>query len=194
MSCAWPNSWLISVIRPLVCRRARSSWSWNSASSKSSRSSVAACSIRRMLVALRQAFREQAVDERDDAAENVGEHRQCELGGEEKDQPVEASARRASRRSVPGFPGRLHQRDHFVDDQLADVECHDRHQRAEQTQDQGRCRQDGARAPDHREERAQIPERPDPLPERSGIRQGCSSWRWSWPGRRSATLAVLSGH
>ena len=52
MSCSWPNIWVISVTRPVVCRRARSSWSWNSASSKSSRSSVRACSIRLTLDSL----------------------------------------------------------------------------------------------------------------------------------------------
>ena len=51
LSCARPNSWLISPVRPLACRRARSSWSWMSLSSKSCRSSVAAWCISRRLVA-----------------------------------------------------------------------------------------------------------------------------------------------
>jgi hypothetical protein len=52
ISWACPISCDIRVRRPLVCRRARSSWSWNSASSKSSRSRVAACSIKLTLEAL----------------------------------------------------------------------------------------------------------------------------------------------
>ena len=49
-SCACEKSWLMSAIRPLACRRARSSLSCDSLSSKSCRSSVAACSMRRTLV------------------------------------------------------------------------------------------------------------------------------------------------
>ena len=52
MSCACPNNCPISDMRPLACIRARSMRSWNAASSKSARSSVAACSMRRTLASL----------------------------------------------------------------------------------------------------------------------------------------------
>ena len=80
------------------------------------------------------AFRKQAVDERDDAAENVGQHRQREFG---------RAAARARQFSCPlsshccsdgRLVRQLHQQHDVIDDQLADIEGRDRQQRPDQPQ------------------------------------------------------------
>jgi hypothetical protein len=99
-----------------------------------------------------EAFREQRVDQRDGAAQHVGQHRQRELQREEPGDAVEEA-------ELPPFAQvvrrvrRADEQHHLVDDQLADVERRDRQQRADEAQHDLRGGERRAGAPDQREER-----------------------------------------
>ena len=132
------------------------------------------------------ALRQEAVDELDDAAQDVGQDSQRELGQDQHAQPVEQAARQPvleSRRP----PRHLHQMHHVVDDQLADIEGDDRQQGPHQPQQQRRSGERRTRPPDHRNERPQRAKRAEAL------LQGADGWTrhpdnpqpgqpagWSW--------------
>ena len=67
------------------------------------------------------AFGKQAVDERDDAPENVGQNGHREFGQEQNAQPVQQAAAQPLLECL-GLVRRLHQQHNVIDDQLADIE------------------------------------------------------------------------
>ena len=86
-----------------------------------------------------EALGEQRVEQRDDAAEHVGEH------GQRRARAPSSQARRSSEaagqpvaQASPARAGGRARRDDLVDDQLADVERGHRQQRAHQAQQRGR--------------------------------------------------------
>ncbi len=109
---------------------------------------------------IREALRQQRIDQRHGAAEHVGEHGQPELQDEQPDERVEqpgvvpgAQALRWARQ-----PGKA---DHLVDDQLADIQRDHRQQRPEHPQREVGDGQRGRGLPDEREEGRQVAERAD---------------------------------
>ena len=116
-------------------------------------------------------FRKQAVDERDDTAQNIGRDGKREFSEKKQAQPIQQPA-------VPprperfGLARRLHQHHHIVDDQLAHEErCH-RKQRPDEAQHE-RCRGEArARPPHHRHEGPQVFKGANPFPEGSRTRRG----------------------
>jgi hypothetical protein len=116
---------------------------------------------------VREALAEQRVDERDDAPEDVGEHGERELDGEQQEQPVEqptlpppGERRRRAGRARAGH--------HLVDDQLADVERGHRQHRAHEAQGEGGDREGAARPPDEAEEGRHVAQRAEALAQRAG--------------------------
>ena len=63
-------------------------------------------------------FRKQAVDERDDAPENIGRDRQREFGEKKQAKPIQQPAV-SPRPERLRLVRRLHQHHHIIDDQLA---------------------------------------------------------------------------
>ncbi len=114
---------------------------------------------------------EEGVEQRDQAAQPVGEHRQDELG---RQQPAEV-AEQAAGQPVPqvrGHPRRPGQPDHLVDDQLADIERGHRQQRPHQAQRQVGPGEAGAGPPDQLQEGGQVAQRPEALAQRPRRRGG----------------------
>ena len=109
---------------------------------------------------------EQGVQERDDAAEHVGEHGQRQLDAEQDEEVVdeaagEPSAEAALRMARGGEPQDL------VDDQLADEQRGHGQERARQPAREVGGSEPRARPPDQLQERRQVAQRAEPLAERA---------------------------
>jgi hypothetical protein len=130
VSWAWLNNCAISAIRPLVCRRALE------LILKIGVLKILQVESCRMLHqtdtrGVGHALRKEAVGERDDAPENVGQNGSREFGQEQDAQPVQLAAAQPLLERL-GLVRCLHQQHNVIDDQLTDIEGHDRQQRAQQ--------------------------------------------------------------
>ena len=107
-------------------------------------------------------LRQQRVDQADDAAEDVGGHRQRELQRQQHQQVVEHAAVPHLRQGLRAHAQR-DQAHGLVDDQLADVQRRHRQQRARQPQQDAGQRQRTAGLPDAEQERRQVAQRREAL-------------------------------
>ena len=165
MSCAWPRSCDSRPLRPEACRRARSSWSCTSLSSKSSRSRVAACSMSRMLAVF--AKRSPSSDSRSETRRPTT----SESTARASSRPRKVrSGRRCPLASQPAEVGRcsrhLGEVQDLVDDPLADEERRHRQQRPQEPQEERREGETGVDLPDQAEKRTEISERREALTQR----------------------------
>jgi hypothetical protein len=126
-------------------------------------------------------LRQQAVDQGDDAAEDVGQQRKAKLGQQKHAEPVEQAARQPfpQRRRSIRHPHQLHD---VVDDQLADIEGNDRQQRPQQPQQQGQHGQIRTRPPHHRNERSERAQCAEPRFQRTDV--------WSRRLRRGIAICI----
>jgi hypothetical protein len=161
------NSCVISVTRPLVCRRARSELVLEGRV-------LEIFEIQRLGMLheidarfVRQAVRQQAVDQHHDPADDVGDGGERELGQDQHDHAIELAAAeplRQRRRPIR----QLRQPHDVVDDQLADVENGDRQQRPRQAQQQRPEGERWADPPHHDNERPQRAQGDEPRSQRAG--------------------------
>jgi hypothetical protein len=128
------------------------------------------------------------------SAQHVGQHGQRKFDDKQQDQPVQQAATEPQPQRF-GLVRRLHQQHDIVDDQFADIQGDDRHDRANQPQQQRRRHQFAAGVPNHGQEGAQVLQRPDAFPERSAGRRGRPETRRAGgpPGVPTA-IAVLPRH
>ena len=117
---------------------------------------------------------EQGIEQRNEAPEQIKENRERKLGSQEPQQRIESPTRHPCGKSVGGARRRC-DRDHLIDDQLADIEGRDRKHRANKPEQQ-RCRRErGARLPDECEKWRQVAQGADTLTKRFR--------RWEGPSR-----------
>ena len=107
---------------------------------------------------------QQRIEQRDEAAEHVGGDREPELQREQPADAVELAAREPLPQRVVD-ERRAREPHDLVDDELADVERHDRQQRAHDAQHALAHRQRGARPPDELQEGRKVAQRAQALAE-----------------------------
>jgi hypothetical protein len=105
---------------------------------------------------------QKAIDQGDDADQHVREHSECELGRQQNTQPLQLAARQPAV-ECRGPARHLHHAHDVVDDQLADIEGHHRHERAHQSQRERGSHQRRARPPDHGDEGPERAQRAEAL-------------------------------
>ena len=107
-------------------------------------------------------LRQQAVDQRHDAAEHVRQNGKHKLDDQQQAEPIQPSAIEPLLQRL--WPIRhLDELYHIVDYEFADEQRDDRQQRTHQPQRERSCGEMRARVPHHREERSKVLERSDTL-------------------------------
>ena len=115
---------------------------------------------------VREPLGEQRIEQRHEAAEQVGQHGQAELEGDEPGERVEQPALEPCPEALVRVPGAGEPED-LVDDQLADVQRRHRQERADEAGAEVGRAQPRTRLPDELQERREVAERSEALAPRA---------------------------